>query len=263
MYKCEHCKLLFIYPLPPSLEHIYTEEYFSGAEDGYGYTDYDADKLPMIPTFKKYLDIQKKYRPEKGTLLDVGAATGFFMEMARNDSWKVSGVELSEYAVRVGKKKGLDIRVGDIHSAQFPKNSFDAITMFDVVEHMTYPERDIQEAAKLLKPHGILVINTPDAQSLFARILGKRWHLIVPPEHIHYFSPHNLSILLKRNGFEILEVKKIGKKFTLQYVLKTMYKWTNVALWNTLSNEVENSFLKHVSLPINLRDNFFLIAKKI
>jgi 2-polyprenyl-3-methyl-5-hydroxy-6-metoxy-1,4-benzoquinol methylase len=262
LYTCKSCKLLFVHPVPTSLDAIYNQEYFSGAQDGYGYTDYDADKEPMIPTFKKYLKLLEMHKSQKGTLLDVGAATGFFMHMAQDDGWKVSGIEYSDFAVQAGKKKGLDIRVGDLRSATFDKNSFDVITLFDVVEHMTDPEADIQSAYGLLKPQGILVINTPDAESLFAKILGKHWHLIVPPEHIHYFSPHNLAILLKRSGFEILEVRKIGKKFTPQYIFKTLHKWTGFSVWDKLSNISQRSFIKYAAVPINLRDNFFMIAQK-
>jgi 2-polyprenyl-3-methyl-5-hydroxy-6-metoxy-1,4-benzoquinol methylase/transcription elongation factor Elf1 len=273
LYSCNSCKLLFLYPLPTTLDTVYDASYFSGAEGGFGYTDYDADKEPMIPVFGKYLDIIETYIPrisknstndpdKERKLLDVGAATGFFMAMAEKRGWKTIGVEFSDFAVQQGKKKGLDLYTGDIHLQALQPESFDVITLFDVVEHMLYPEKDLARAYELLKPGGIIVVNTPNAQSLFAKTMGKRWHLIVPPEHVHYFSPENLSVLVERVGFSVKEIKTIGKKFTPQYILKTLYKWSHFSVFNKAADMSQKSFLRNVAVPINLHDNFFLIAQK-
>ena len=73
---------LFVYPLPQSID-VYDEAYFLGAERGFGYVDYDVDKEPMVPTFLKYLELIKKSGHKKGKILDVGAATGFFLKIAK------------------------------------------------------------------------------------------------------------------------------------------------------------------------------------
>ena len=76
IYTCTTCKARFVYPIPEALEKIYEESYFDGAENGFGYVDYDADKEPMRSAFQKYVQLIKKVRPDSKTLLDVGAATG-------------------------------------------------------------------------------------------------------------------------------------------------------------------------------------------
>ncbi len=257
LYKCNNCKLLMISPVPQSID-VYDVSYFSGAEKGFGYVDYDADKEPMTGTFNHYIDLINNLGVSEGKLLDIGAATGFFMSLAKNRGFEVVGVELSDFAARKGREKGLNIVTGDLLNTQFMSGSFDVVTMFDVLEHVPEPKKLIAEVKRILKPHGLVIINTPDAESLWARILGKKWQLIMPPEHINYFSPKNLSKYLSDHGFEVKVNTKIGKRFTLQYILKMLYKWQGFRIFLVKSNRI----LSSISVPINLRDNFFMIAKK-
>ena len=259
LYKCQNCKLLFLFPLPESIG-VYDESYFSGAEKGFGYVDYDVDKEPMKPTFNKYLDIVSSLGISNGKLLDIGSATGFFMDLAEKRGFEVTGVEISDFAAEIGRKKGLKIITGDLIDQKFTESHFDVITMFDVLEHVPKPKEIIREVYRILKKGGLVVINTPDVESLWARVLGTHWQLIMPPEHINYFSPKNLGDYLSKNGFEVKISSKIGKSFTLQYILKMLYKWQGWRIF--LTGPTLNKFLSKISIPINLHDNFFMIVKK-
>ncbi len=259
VYECQNCKLLFTCPVPKSSE-VYSEDYFSGATSGYGYVDYDADKEPMTSVFNKYLDLVSSFGVRSGKLLDIGAATGFFMKIAKTRGFSVSGIEISAFAAQKGRKEGLEIVTGDLIEHKYGNESFDVITMFDVLEHVPDPKAIIFEVRRILKKDGLLLVNTPDAESLLAKILGKNWHLIMPPEHINYFSPKNLGDYLSKNGFSVLLSTKIGKRFTLQYILKMLYKWQGWRIFLVKSNSAR--FLSKIYLPINLRDNFFAIYRK-
>jgi 2-polyprenyl-3-methyl-5-hydroxy-6-metoxy-1,4-benzoquinol methylase len=257
LYKCNSCKFIFVYPVPKSIE-VYDDSYFSGADKGFGYIDYDADKEPMIPTFLKYLDIFSSLGKKSGRLLDIGAATGFFMSIARNKGFDVAGVEISDFAGGVGRKKGLNIKTGDLASAAFPSEYFDVVTMFDVLEHVPSPKDFLSESKRILKNGGLLAINTPDAQSFWAKLLGSKWQLIVPPEHLNYFSPKNLASYLEKEGFKVIVNTKIGKKFTLQYIFKMLPKFIKF-----VSNILPQKLLSKIYIPINLHDNFFIVLEKI
>ncbi|MDP3729383.1 MAG: class I SAM-dependent methyltransferase [bacterium] len=263
IYRCTQCKLLFVWPLPgrARLTTIYSSEYFGGNYD-FGYMDYDVDKTAMHGTFNVYLDIIEQHQKNRGALFDIGAATGYFMEIAQKRGWKASGVEISEYAAQVGLKKGLDIQVGTVADIADAKERFDAITMWDVIEHMGNPESSLQDVRRLLKTGGVVAINTPDAGSMVAKIFGKRWHALVPPEHLHYFNAQNLGQLLERNNFEVLAVHKVAKKFTLPYVFKVLAHWQGLSLWNYLASALKDTFIGAIAIPINLRDNFLIIARK-
>lgn len=256
LYRCATCGLMFVSPLPPSTADIYGRDYFEGAAGGFGYVDYDGDKEPMVPAFKKYLSLLESALGGKGKLLDVGAATGFFVQLANDAGFTASGIELSDHAASIGRSRGLDVKTGTLADAA---GTYDAVSMLDVIEHVSDPRADVRRVAALLRSGGILIINTPDAGSFMARCFGVRWHLVVPPEHLYYFNRRNLRRLLEEQGFDVLLDTTIGKSFTPAYVLKSLHKWTNVTLFNTAARLVGRS---NLSIPINLRDNMFILARK-
>ncbi|MFA6551939.1 MAG: class I SAM-dependent methyltransferase [Candidatus Paceibacterota bacterium] len=260
-WRCFECGFIFIFPLPES-GNIYSKDYFSGALNGFGYVDYDSDKEPMENWFKKVLAIISKNAGGKGKLLDVGAATGYFVELAAKNGWRAEGLEISDYAASLGRKKGLDIKTGTLLDSNFAGGAFDVVTMFDVLEHFADPRKEIFKAAELLKKGGLLVINTPDAGSFYAKILGKRWHLFIPPEHICYFNQKNIGIFMQKAGLNAVYRSKIGKKFTLEYIFKTLHKWQKLGIWNLIGSILKTIGLNKLSILVNLRDNMLIIAVK-
>ena len=264
IYKCHACRTYFTWPLPPSGENlkIYSEDYFSSAANGFGYADYDRDKQVMIPTFEKYLDILERFLPAKGALIDVGAATGFFLKLAVDRGWTGIGIEPSAHASAAARNKGLDVRTGIFDSDSFPAESVDAITLWDVIEHVPDPVGLLRTVHATLRPGGLVAINTPDSGSLLARVLGSRWHLVVPPEHLFLFNQTSLRHALGEDRFEILVQDKIGKRFTVQYVLETLYRWQKLGVWRKGYELVRDKRAGRAGVAINLRDNMFIVARK-
>lgn len=241
---------------------VYSDQYFSGGRTGFGYTDYDRDKQPMVPTFHEYLDRLARYGKSTGKLLDVGAATGFFLDLARRRGWQVCGVEPSDYAASLARSKDIDVRTGTLDHCGFPAESFDAISMWDVIEHMPDPRCSFSSVVSLLKPGGLVAINTPDSSSLMARMLRSKWHLVVPPEHLNLFSRRSLKCLVESLGLEVLEVTSIGKTFTMQYILMTLAHWLKSDLFGAATKALRGSRAAEWRLSINLRDNVFMVARK-
>lgn len=256
--------MLFVHPVPEATIEIYGDDYFQGGVAGHGYVDYDADKLPMVFTFNKYLDLIENFRVTKGrSVFDVGAATGFFLNIARERGWDCAGVEPSNFASAQGRKKGLDVRTGVFDdSLGIADASLDLITMWDVIEHLPDPRTVVALAHRCLKPGGLLALNTPDAGSFLARLLGMRWHLVVPPEHLMLFAEPSLRYLLETEGFEILLATRIGKKFTTQYVFQTLARQGGMQWLRPFGGWLENNSLGKIQLPINLFDNIMLIARR-
>jgi 2-polyprenyl-3-methyl-5-hydroxy-6-metoxy-1,4-benzoquinol methylase len=261
-YKCNNCGLIFIFPVPENHLKIYSLDYFGGAQKGFGYVDYEIDKKAMSSTLNSYLDKIEKFIPDKDKLLDVGTATGFFMELAKQRGWEVQGVEISEYAVQKAREKGLNVTTGTLESSDFKEGSFNLITFWDVVEHLSNPKSTLSSAYRILKKDGVIAINTPDSESFVARILNKGWHLIVPPEHLFLFNQKNLSKLLKEIGFEILFVDKIGKRFTLQYVTQILANKQKFFIFDWIAKFFGNNFLGRLIIPFSLGDNFFILGCK-
>ncbi len=260
LYACGDCGFTFVFPTPTSVG-VYQEDYFSGATAGYGYVNYDSDKEPMVPVFEDYLRQVATFTQGRN-LLDVGAATGFFLGIAKRFGYAVQGVDLSPYAAKCASEKGISVRTGTLSDVP-AEETFDIITMFDVIEHVPDPIGELEQARTRLATGGVLVINTPDIGSWYARLMGMRWHLIVPPEHLSYFSRRTMQSLLEKKGFTVLKITSVGKRFTLQYICKTLHAWQRLSVWKYLADTCGRSRFGRLALPLNLGDNMFVVARKL
>lgn len=264
LYRCEDCEHIFVYPTPTSeeIEAVYRKSYFqkSEGEGGLGYADYDGDKAGLASTFDKYL--AKMGNLESGKkILDVGCATGSFLDRAKEKGFKTYGVEISEFGAQESNSRGHETIRGTIEDMS-GANRFDVVTMWDVFEHMTDPARALTCAHQLLTPNGLIAINTIDSSSVPAKILGKRWHLVVPPEHLQYYSSASLRKILEDNGFEVLKMLRITKRFSPAYIFTILYRWQGLKLWRTLAEFSQRGFLKDIFIPIQTFDNIYVLARK-
>lgn len=260
--RCLNCGLLFVWPRGFSTSQLYSKNYFKRIGNGFGFTDYDSEKLASLTTFESILDRLDQYYPRKGKLLDVGAATGVFMKLAKDRSWDVEGLEVSEWAKEEAKKKGLSVVRGKLTNSIFKPESFDVVTMLDVIEHMSEPLDDLIAAHQVLKPGGLVLINTPDTESLAAKTSGKLWPIFVPPEHLFYFNKNNLANLLKKSGFEVLFSGKTKKSLSLSYLL-SFFMTKNSGFSNRIITMIVNSHVfKSCLLSLSIWNNLTIIAKK-
>jgi SAM-dependent methyltransferase len=137
-------------------------------------------------------------------VLDVGCATGGFLVAAQGRGWEVYGVEPSPGgAQEAARRTGAQIHVGTLDTAPFEDGWFDAITLWDVIEHVQSPRAYLAHAARLVRPGGFISMLTPNVHGLAFRLLGRGWSAIGPNDHIYYFAPLTMSRLLKSSGFRI------------------------------------------------------------
>jgi SAM-dependent methyltransferase len=260
IHSCTGCGLAFVHPVPDPAG-VYTRDYFAGAANGFGYVNYDNDKAPMATTLRKYLRAIEPLAPRHARLLDVGAATGVFISLAKQHGFDARGVDISDFAAQEARQRGLVVATGTL--ADLPLcERFDVITMLDLIEHVPDPRCELGLARERLQDGGVLAISTLDAGSLYARLMGRRWNQILPPEHLHYFNRVALRILLENAGFDVIGVSTVGKRFRLPYVFKTLYAWQRIALWKRLLELCSRGALSRLAFPIPLRDNMFVIARK-
>ncbi|WP_306567913.1 class I SAM-dependent methyltransferase [Flavobacterium lindanitolerans] len=157
---------------------------------------------------------------KKGMLLDIGAGTGDFLLTAKNDGWKVIGVEPSEKARTIAAKKGIELKP----VADFDDHSFDIITMWHVLEHVPDLQNQIKELKRLLKPNGAIIIAVPNFKSYDAKYYGEFWAAYDTPRHLWHFSKTAIKKLFQNENIEL--VKILPMKFDSFYVslLSEKYK---------------------------------------
>ncbi len=140
-----------------------------------------------------------------GRLLDVGCGDGGFLHRMRNLGWAVEGLDFDRQAIENAKKKyGLELHHGDLRSVRFSDDSFDAITMNHVVEHVPDPLEVFAECRALLKPGGKLVIATPNNRSLGHKVFQLYWRGLEPPRHLHIFSAATLRECATRSNLKVV-----------------------------------------------------------
>lgn len=196
--RCRACGLVRVDP-QPVLDA--TRDIYEG--DAYGFVrssqadDFGGDGIPHAQRVLAELESPSR----GGRLLDVGCATGDFLLAARERGWQPVGVELSGHAAAAGRRRGLDVRVGTLAEANFGPASFDAVTMLDVIEHLSDPLAELREVHRVLRPGGILCLETPNWDSVYRRLLRRRWAALQPRLHLLYFDRRTAAEMLRRAGF--------------------------------------------------------------
>jgi SAM-dependent methyltransferase len=149
--------------------------------------------------------------PPRGTLLDAGSGDGAYMTVMKTLGWDVRGIEPDSNAVRVARGRGLDVLESSIEEGQLPAGHFDVITMSHVIEHVLDPAATFVAVHRALRPGGLAVVLTPNAESWGHSLFGPAWFHLDPPRHLHLFSSRNLVAIAERAGLEVLRVRTTGR----------------------------------------------------
>ena len=165
------------------------------------------------------------YLPYGGTgksLLEVGCGTGSDLDWARQRGWDVHGLELSQSAVEIAKKQGLDVQCSTFENANLSANSFDCITMSQVLEHLYSPRLALERCHQLLRPGGLILLAVPKFDSWTRHAMGNYWHNLQFPIHLYHFNQPVLERMVQDAGFQVREVRLNSKLLSLFYALRTM-----------------------------------------
>jgi SAM-dependent methyltransferase len=259
--RCDSCGSGFLpeHAVPEDLEDLYSKEYFHGGR-ATGYPSYLADAGLLERNFGKRIAWIESLHPP-GRLLEIGAAYGLFLKQARARGWDAMGVEMAaDCAAAAAQSAGVPVVAGDFLAASLP-SGFDVIAMFDVIEHMRDPIACIERARSLLAPDGLLVIETGDLASPWARLLGARWYFLDPPQHLVYFSAASLEHAIRRCGFAgAVRVRRLGRWVSLANI---EFKLTRQAPDARTANAL--AALARRRLPgavyLNFRDGILVAAR--
>jgi hypothetical protein len=218
---CEDCTHLFVATpiLPGELASAYDAGYYvapsSSGDKPKGYEDYVYGIDKRIVGFRQRMTQIGRFVEKPGRLLDYGCAVGLFVKVAVEAGWRAQGYERSPWAANYGRSQfGLDIIVGDGQLDSFGANSFDVVTLWDVLEHLQNPRYVLNLVAKWMARGGVIALNTVNSSSLGARIAGPSWRHIAPPYHLQLYSKRSLVRLLAEFGFKTVWMQGEGVLFS-------------------------------------------------
>lgn len=146
---------------------------------------------------------------EQIRLLDVGCSSGAFLNTAVNLGFRAEGVEPAPKAAATAQAAGLKVRQGLLQEAGYADGQFDAITLFEVIEHLQQPLELLHECQRILRPGGILLIGTGNAASWSMAAMGARWEYLDIAKHgghVSFFNPGSIASLAQRGGFSVAAV---------------------------------------------------------
>ncbi len=253
--KCRNCGLVYANPhrkvnaILHNYEEVVDKLY---VEEGEG----------RVLTFRRNLrPLEELMPPDQGwRLLDVGCHIGVFLEIAQERGWEAWGVEPSRWAARKARSKGLRVIEGTLDNVHLAEESFDVITMWDGIEHLTDPLRELRESYRLLKKGGLICIHTMNIESRLARLMGSRWPWLMEM-HLYYSSPRTLGGMLGKTGFTVVKMVNQGRFLRLGYLVTRIKPFSSL-IARGMSRLVAALGLKDKAVPINLGDLFTAFARK-
>ena len=161
-----------------------------------------------------------------GRILDIGAAAGFFLKVAKDRGWETYGIEPSRYLSEFGNKHyKANIHCGTVEDiTRFPQQ-MDVVTLWDVLEHTFDPMDTLARCNRYLRPGGLIAVNYPNIGNWMARLAGRRYWFILSV-HLYYFTPITIAEMLRRNGFAVVSSTPHFQTLQLGYLLYRLEAYT-------------------------------------
>lgn len=207
--ECAQCHFWMTNPQPeegPELAAYYeTEDYVSHTEQQEGLVDrvYLAVRRYALKRKKALIDSLVK---SPGRLLDFGAGTGAFLEVARAGGWQVEGREPSTLARKKAAEKGIELQDP---AMELPQGTYDVISLWHVLEHLPNLQKDLRRLTQALRKGGHLVIAVPNHESLDATLYGNKWAAFDVPLHLWHFKKKNIRDLAAQHQLSVRAIKNM------------------------------------------------------
>lgn len=251
--RCGSCGTVFT-DVDPAFDAgaMYGAAYFEGGQT-VSYPGYGASARVLEREFSRSLTVLRRWVPA-GRLLEVGAAYGIFLRVARRH-FIVRGLDVSAAAVAIARESGLDARHGDLCAKEAPEldGPFDAVVLLDTIEHLRWPLRALRRLRDVTRPGAALLLTTGDGGSVVARLCGRHWRLMTPPEHLFFFDRVTLARLLEAAGFDIVLIDRPWKLVPLGLILhRGTRRWAPAGRFARR--------LVGAGVPLNLFDTMRVVA---
>jgi 2-polyprenyl-3-methyl-5-hydroxy-6-metoxy-1,4-benzoquinol methylase len=263
LVRCCRCGLMYVNPRPTTEEmaRFYPPDYrphraretrrfsFERLDERFGSDRRCRAVLARLPT-------------KRGRVLDVGCSTGSFLEaMRRRGNWETYGVEINvEVAEYARSAVGLNVFPGSLQQAEYPDGFFDAVTLWNVLEHLHEPYQTLLEVARILKPGGLVAASIPNPDCIEAKVFGLYWAGWDAPRHLTIFARETIRQMLIQAGFEVRNFASFTGRY--QMTVFSLGAWLD----DRSSGEVWRRGMKRMigSVPVRLLAlPYFCIADRL
>lgn len=280
LVRCKNCGLVYMNPRPrkEELNKYYPEESYYAYQSGRnkkaqlrnrikyfllewleGYRVYENNRLIHINRvitrfvgviFKDLLRCIIPYQ-KHGKLLDIGCGNGTFLKWYKDHGWDVYGVEVSRKAIEICKQQGIKVFYGELLDAHLGNETFDVVTLMQVLEHFPNPSAILKEISRILKMDGYAIIAVPNFGGFDRKVLKSNWGHLDVPRHLYHFELETLNKLLRNCGLRIQKVKaKIFDSFSMKRNL------------NRIRRESFVNYMKCLLILIALKPILLTVSKK-
>lgn len=257
--KCNNCQ--FVY-LNPRLNESATLEFYNGAwtnlyNQNKFFCQTKSNDLDKKINYRNLIEISRMIK--NGKLLEIGCATGYFLQVARDEfGFDVFGLEPNKETSQFAReKRGLDVRTTTLEETGFPESYFDVVYMRDVFEHIQKPKEMLQEIHRILRKGGLIVIEVPNVDGLIYKFVGKKHVCVFGLEHLNFFSDKTLKYILRKTGFETIQIKMNSLDFTSSSLIKYFF---GEPAFTTVSTTQRNIFCKVIDFLYRAL-NFILLRR--
>jgi len=163
----------------------------------------------LKPLYRKIIDLKTACLPsslQPGKMIELGCASGSYMQQMATRGWQVQGIESSSKAAEEARQLGFDVYTGTLESAPDPEYPMDLIVGWMVLEHLHDPVLCLKKLRRWAHPGTWLVLSIPNAGSLEFSLFGNRWYALQLPTHLYHFTPETLEKLLNTAGWNITKI---------------------------------------------------------
>lgn len=239
LVKCKRCGLVYFNPRPGETEIL-------ARSPGYqAMIRHMTDDLLASRVGRLGLRMMRQARTlpgvAPGRVLDIGCSSGDYLARMRDLGWQAQGIELDAEAARHAREThSLEVVAGRAEERlrDYADASFDLVTMWHVLEHLTDPSRVLAEVSRVLRPGGLLLLEVPNFASAWERLLGRYWYTLEPPFHLYHFSPATLRRLLRQAGLHVTRVSGEPEPAQTLWSLHLLWlrlrgrRWDGRLLWS-------------------------------
>jgi len=210
---CLDCACLFLAPRPKheELALSYDESYYGQGGDKFG-----SITEKVLDWFRqRRAKLVHRYLDGKGRVLDIGCGNGRYLSFLGNKGdYELYGIEMDGApAQRASRISKINLFTDDLKDCGFKPESFDAITLFHVFEHLPEPQKTLLIISRTLKKNGILYISFPNIDSVQARLFKGNWLHLDPPRHLFFFKPADFKALMEKQGFKLLKERHFNPEY--------------------------------------------------